>query len=75
MSTVVALTLSPALCSIILKSGVEKSDYKFIEKFDNWFNNLRDKYLSVGFDDYLSKPIDREELDRILKEFFIKNHE
>ena len=47
LSTVVALTLSPALCSIILKSGDEKSDYQFIEKFDNWFNSVRDKYLGV----------------------------
>ena len=45
LSTVVALTLAPALCSMILKSGEEKSDFKFIQKFDEWFNNVRDKYL------------------------------
>lgn len=45
LSTVVALTLSPALCSMILKSGSEKADFDFIQKFDDWFNNLRDKYL------------------------------
>ena len=55
LSTVVALTLSPALCSIILKSGDEKSDYKFIEKFDNWFNNVRDKYLGV-VDYFVKQP-------------------
>ena len=45
LSTLVALTLSPALCSMILKSGDEKADFEFIQKFDDWFNNIRDKYL------------------------------
>ncbi len=47
LSTVVALTLSPALCSMILKSGEEKADFEFIQKFDNWFNSVRTKYLEV----------------------------
>lgn len=47
LSTLVALTLSPALCSIILKSGEEKTDFEFIQKFENWFNKVRDKYLGV----------------------------
>ena len=33
----------------------EKSDYKFIEKFDNWFNKVRDKYLSV-VDYFVKQP-------------------
>ena len=45
LSTLVALTLSPALCSMILKSGDEKADFEFIQKFDDWFNSIRDKYL------------------------------
>ncbi len=45
LSTVVALTLSPALCSMILKTGEETADFEFIRKFDNWFNSVRDKYL------------------------------
>ena len=45
LSTVVALTLSPALCTMILKSGEEKADFAFIQKFDDWFNGVRDKYL------------------------------
>lgn len=45
LSTLVALTLSPALCSMILKSGDEKADFEFIQKFDDWFNSVRDKYL------------------------------
>ena len=45
LSTLVALTLAPALCAMILKSGEEKADFEFIQKFDDWFNQVRDKYL------------------------------
>ena len=45
LSTLVALTLSPALCAMILKNGSEKADFEFIQKFDDWFNNIRDKYV------------------------------
>lgn len=55
LSTLVALTLSPALCSLILKSGEEKADFEFIQKFDNWFNEVRDKYLNLVHY-FVSKP-------------------
>jgi len=45
LSTFVALTLSPALCSMILKNDTGKADFKFIQIFDDWFNGIRDKYL------------------------------
>ncbi len=45
LSTLVALTLSPALCAAILKSGEEKADFRFIQIFDTWFDKLRDKYV------------------------------
>lgn len=45
LSTFVALTLSPALCSMILKSDSGKADFKFIQAFDDWFNKIRDKYV------------------------------
>lgn len=45
LSTFVALTLSPALCSMILKTDAGHADFKFIQKFDDWFNMVRDKYL------------------------------
>ena len=32
----------------------------------------KNEYLSVGFDDYISKPIDRKELSRVLKKFLKK---
>ena len=47
LSTLVALTLSPALCSIILKDESEKADFEFIQKFDDWFLSVRDKYLDA----------------------------
>ena len=30
---------------------------------------IKEKYLGVGFDDYLSKPIDKSELARVLKKY------
>ena len=45
LSTLVALTLAPALCSMILQSDEGKVDFRFITDFDNWFNKIRDKYL------------------------------
>ena len=55
LSTLVALTLSPALCSLILKDGVEKADFEFIQKFDDWFDSIKGKYLNaVNY--FVSKP-------------------
>ena len=45
LSTLVALTLSPALCALILKDGAEKPDYKFIQSFDDWFDKVKNSYL------------------------------
>lgn len=45
LSTMVALTLAPALCSMILKKDTQKADFKFIQIFDEWFNGVRDKYI------------------------------
>ena len=38
----------------------------------NAISGMKDKYLSEGFDDYLSKPINRNELNRIINRFFRK---
>lgn len=45
LSTLVALTLAPALCSTILKTKDELKELDFLIKFDTWFNTVRDKYL------------------------------
>jgi hydrophobe/amphiphile efflux-1 (HAE1) family protein len=84
LSSVVALTLSPALCTMILKSGKEKADFggcdgeaqsthgeqnhafanrqqfktadfDFIQKFDDRFNEIRDKYIE-GVKYFVDKP-------------------
>lgn len=55
LSTLVALTLAPALCAMILKSGEEKVDFEFIQKFDDWFNRVRDKYLE-GVNIFINAP-------------------
>ena len=48
LSAIVALTLSPALCSIIMDSKEEKLG--FILKFENWFHMVTEKYVK-----YVSK--------------------
>jgi len=35
----------------------------------NAISGIRDKYLEVGYNEYLSKPVDRKELRRVLKLF------
>lgn len=55
LSSVAALTLSPALCSTILKSKDEFKELDILVKFDNWFNKIRDKYL-VGAKYFIENP-------------------
>lgn len=35
----------------------------------NAISGMKEKYLSVGFNDYLAKPIEKEELKRVFKEY------
>ena len=30
---------------------------------------MKEEYLALGFDDYLAKPIEKIELERVLKEY------
>lgn len=38
----------------------------------NAISGMREKYMSEGFNDYLAKPIDRQELDRVIHKFLNK---
>lgn len=65
-------------------SGTECLDIlKKIERVDGYYipvvvltanaiSGMKEKYLNSGFEDYLSKPIDKYELDRILKKYLKK---
>ena len=64
-------------------SGVETFiELKKIEGFNiptviltaNAISGMREKYLKDGFDDYLAKPIDKGELNRVLTKF-VRNKE
>ena len=62
-------------------SGTECLDImKKIERVDGYYipvvvltanavSGMKEKYLNSGFEDYLAKPIDKYELDRILKNY------
>jgi hydrophobic/amphiphilic exporter-1 (mainly G- bacteria), HAE1 family len=59
LSGITALTLSPALCALILKSKRVKPKRKnFHEKFFNWFNRWYEK-LSAGYQKILGVIINR----------------
>ncbi|MFI3300273.1 MAG: efflux RND transporter permease subunit [Candidatus Gastranaerophilales bacterium] len=55
LSTVVALTLAPALCSTILKANDDEPKFRFIQKFDLWFDNVREEYLK-GAEVFINSP-------------------
>lgn len=39
----------------------------------NAIDGMKDKYLNAGFDDYLSKPIDKNALNNVINKFLAKN--
>ena len=47
----------------------EKYNTPTIALTANALNGMREYYLSNGFDDYISKPIDKNELDKILNRY------
>ncbi len=54
-----------------LKRLKEDINYKIptIALTANAISGMKEKYLSDGFNDYLSKPIDKNELDRVINKF------
>jgi multidrug efflux pump len=48
ISGITALTLTPALCAIMLKSSADFTvKNKFFIRFNNWFADMTDKYISI----------------------------
>lgn len=55
LSTIVALSLTPALCATILKDKEHYKEIELIQKFDKWFNEIKDKYL-LGAKFFVENP-------------------
>lgn len=70
--------MSGTECLSILKK-IERVDGYYIPVVvltANVISGMKEKYLDFGFEDYLSKPIDKYELERILKKYLKrKNNE
>ena len=58
-----------------LKNLKQDSNYKIptVALTANAISGMKVKYLNEGFDDYLSKPIDKLELNRVIRKFLDKN--
>lgn len=57
-----------------LKNLKQDSNYKIptVALTANAISGMKEKYLNEGFDDYLSKPIDKLELNRVIRKFLDK---
>ena len=49
-----------------------KLDTPVVALTANAISGMREKYLADGFSDYLSKPIDKNELNRVLKKYLVR---
>ena len=52
-----------------LKENIEGYKIPTVALTANAINGMREKYIDVGFDDFLAKPIEEMELKRVLNKF------
>lgn len=50
---------------------IKNFNIKIIALTANAITGMREKYLNAGFDDYLSKPINKRELNNIIQKFMV----
>jgi Signal transduction histidine kinase len=55
--------------------GMEKFNIPTVALTANAITGMREKYLQDGFIDYLAKPIEKEELDRVLNSYLRESEE
>ena len=55
-----------------IKSEIPEFDIPTIALTANALTGMREKYLADGFNDYLAKPINKDELNRIINEYLNK---
>ena len=55
-----------------IKVEIPEFDIPMIALTANALTGMREKYLAVGFNDYLAKPINKDELNRVINEYLNK---
>ena len=55
-----------------IKAEIPEFDIPVIALTANALTGMREKYLADGFNDYLAKPINKDELNRVINEYLNK---
>ena len=55
-----------------IKVEIPEFDIPAIALTANALTGMREKYLADGFNDYLAKPINKDELNRVINEYLNK---
>ena len=65
--------MMPEMDGIQTLKNLKQSGYKIppvVALTANYYSGLKEEYLAQGFTDYLSKPIEFKELNKIINEIF-----
>ena len=52
-----------------IKSEIKDFNIPVIALTANALTGMKEKYISDGFDDYLAKPINKDQLNRVINEY------